>query len=87
MIYIPSALPVLCGGQEQGISRSCPSMLLKMIFFGITAESLPRYIKKLPKHAFENGIFTPWPKTYMPEDPDAPWYERLQLAKHPFCDG
>ena len=47
--------------------RKCPKVL------GIPAESV--YEETIPKYAFDNNILYLRPKTYTPEDPDAPWYE------------
>jgi len=39
-------------------------------------------MKKLPKYAFDNDILYLQPKTYMPEDSDAPWYEEVAIHKN-----
>jgi len=43
------------------------------------------YRKKPLKCAFfDNNILYLLPKTYMPEDPDAPWYEEVAVGKNTF---
>ena len=39
-------------------------------------------MKKLPKYACDNDILYLRPKTYTPEDPDAPWYEEVAVDKN-----
>ena len=39
-------------------------------------------MKKPPKYAFDNDILYLRPKTYTPEDPDAPWYEEVAVDKN-----
>ena len=39
-------------------------------------------MKKLPKYAFENDILYLRPKSYTPEDLDAPWYEEVAVGKN-----
>ena len=39
-------------------------------------------MKKLPKYALENDVLYLWPKTFTPEDPDAPWYKEAAVGKN-----
>ena len=43
---------------------------------------LDRYFAKLPKYAFDAGVFYLCPKVKTPSNPDEPWYDSVAMGKN-----